>query len=606
MGSIWIADIPRPELTNVEKIGPSITNVEHLSSYNWIKSSGPTIAVPGCPPLWSPPKTPKKVAKDSGLIYIAQNAFRHPESPLEPLFRSLYTEKPSYNIHQVDLITDRNNVRKLLSFINPNLSRNGLEPFTIEIEVTSNTAIFCRAESETHTFIGPNDFKGYGHEFEKVFTTTQVSGSTGHHRIISYKLGDLKFIVRYETDAYVEEISRLQPQSVSSENENLQNMMENLSFSQPETHSRLATESRLVVQEKGKQIPISSTLEIKTRVSHKPFNIQEVLPQLWVSQTPNLVRAYHNGGTFGLPEVKDVTREIAEWERNHANDLWRLIVLVKEIIRVVRENGGNAVIKYDGQSDSLAVLKREGSRMLPDDLYLKLGNEPESTKAIESNSRKITLKIGDTFHNVDISTIPYLSAFIRFQCLSQPQNTEFIHGDIALFDVALRGLESGYRQCFRSLRGDIPQYHTLCETYDFLGVDVLAGQSIDKIFVDLRACKTEYELDYKRYRAVKGYKSRARDAAFRLLFLIIRGEFSDGEKDPVKVYNAVLFIVSHLATFKQGTRIAVRSVFEERFVVSAKQRSQLDRWQKGDTANSSGDESTTEDESDEPYLSDEF
>lgn len=49
----------------------------------------------------------------------------------------------------------------------------------------------------------------------------------------------------------------------------------------------------------------------------------------------------------------------------------------------------------------------------------------------------------------------------------------------------------------------------------------------------------------------------------------------------------------------------MRSVFEERFVVSTKQQNQLDRWRKGDTTNSSGDENTTEDESDEPYLSDE-
>ncbi|KAJ5449523.1 uncharacterized protein N7458_005972, partial [Penicillium daleae] len=547
--------------TNVEKIGPSITKVEHLSSYNWIESPSPTIAVPGCPPLWSPPKTRKKVPKDSGLIYIAQNAFRHPESPLEPLFRSLYIENPSYNIHQVDLITDRNNVRKLLS--------------------------------------------GYGHEFEKAFTTIQVSGSTGHHRIISYNFGGLKFIVRYETDAYVDDVSKPQSHSVDSKNESFLNMMENLSLSRTENHSRVPTESKLVIQEEGKPVSIKSTLEIKTRVSHKPINIQEVLPQLWVSQTPNLVRAYHNGGMFGPPEVKDVTYEIAEWEENHANDLWGLVALVKEIIRVVRENEGNAVLKYDGRSDSLAVWTREGSRMLPDDLYFKLGAETVPTQAIESNSRKTTLKIGDTFYNVDISVIPYLSSFVRFQRLVQPQNTKFVHGNIALFDIALKGLESGYRQCFRSLRGDIPQYHTLCETYDFLGVDVLAGQSIDDIFADLRACKTDYALEYKRYRAVRGDKSRARDAAFRLLFLIIRSEFSDEKKDPAKVYNAVLFVVSHPATFKQGTRAAVRSVFDERFVVSTKQRSQLDRWKKGATIHSSGDENTTEDESSEPYLSDE-
>lgn len=281
MGCIWITNIPRPEVTNVEKTGPSITNVEHLSSYNWIQSPSPTIAVPGCPPLWSPPKTPKKVPKDSGLIYITQNAFRHPESPLELLFRSLYIERPSYNIHQVNVITNRNNVRKLLSFINPNLTKNGREPFTIDIEITSNTAIFCRAETETYRFVGPHDFRGHSHEFEKAFTTTQVSGSTGHHRIISYDFGGLKFIVRYETDAYVDDVSKPQSHSVNSENENFLNLMENLSLSRTGNHSsRLPTESKLVIREEGKPVSIKSTLEIKTRVSYKHINIQEVLPQL--------------------------------------------------------------------------------------------------------------------------------------------------------------------------------------------------------------------------------------------------------------------------------------------------------------------------------------
>lgn len=102
MTSARIAEILRLDLVNDKNIGPSITNVEHLSPYNWIESSTPTIAVPGCPSLWSPPN---KVAKDSGLVYIAQNAARHPECPLEPLFRLSFIENPSYDL-LVDLITD--------------------------------------------------------------------------------------------------------------------------------------------------------------------------------------------------------------------------------------------------------------------------------------------------------------------------------------------------------------------------------------------------------------------------------------------------------------------------------------------------------------------
>ncbi|GKZ88093.1 hypothetical protein AnigIFM59636_007053 [Aspergillus niger] len=604
MASLWVADIPRPNLTNFEKRGPSITEVEHLSSYNWIESSTPTIAVPGCPPLWCPPNTPKKVPKDSGLVYIAQNAVRHPESPLEPLFRSLYLENPSYNIHTVDLITDRNNVRKLLSFVNPSLSKNGLEPFTIDVEVTKNTAIFCRAETETYTVIGPHEFRGYGHEFEKAFTTIQVAQSTGHHRVISYKFGDLKFVVRYETDGHLGEHPGVQTQTVDSDHGDLLNRMETLSLARSTSHSRHVPDSKLIIKEEGKQVPIQSTLEIKTRASRNPIRIHEVLPQLWVSQTPNLVRAYHNGGLFGPPEVEDVTREIAKWEEDHGNDLMGLAMLIKKIIRVVRDNGGNAVVKYDGRSDSLEVRTRDGKRMLPVDLYSRLGDKVESTQAIGSDPQKTKLKIGDAVYSVDISMIPFLSSFINFQRLAQPQRTDLVLEDIPLFDIALKGLESGYRQCFRSLRGDIPQYHTLCETYDYLGVDVLGGRSVDDIFADLRACRTDYELEYKRYQVVRGDKSRARDAAFRLLFLMIRGEFGDEKKDPVKVYNAVLFVVSHSGTFKHGTRTAVRAAFEERFVVSPKQQSQLERWREKIVPSRSDDENTTEDEFSEPYLSD--
>lgn len=137
----------------------------------------PTIAIPGCPPLLSPQKGSQKVPKDSGFIYIAQNAARHPESPLEPPFRALYMTHPSFDIGAVDLVTDRNNIRKLLSFINPSLSKNGFEPFTIDFEVTSMMAMLCRAETETVRYVGPAEFAGFGHEFEKAYTRDQVSGS---------------------------------------------------------------------------------------------------------------------------------------------------------------------------------------------------------------------------------------------------------------------------------------------------------------------------------------------------------------------------------------------------------------------------------------------
>ncbi|KFY03001.1 hypothetical protein V490_00343 [Pseudogymnoascus sp. VKM F-3557] len=209
-----IAQISRLELQELNApLVATITDVKQLSSYNWIEAPSPTIAVPGTPPLWSAPSAPRQLKKDSGLIYIAQNAARHPDSPLEPLFQALCITNPSFDIRSIDVVTDRNNIRKLLSFINPSMTRNGLETFTINIEVTKNTAIFCRDETATHEFIGPDEFKGYGREFEKAYTTRQIGASTGHHRIITYRFGGLNFIVRHETDGYVGTDARISSRS---------------------------------------------------------------------------------------------------------------------------------------------------------------------------------------------------------------------------------------------------------------------------------------------------------------------------------------------------------------------------------------------------------
>jgi hypothetical protein len=45
--------------------------------------------------------------------------------------------------------------------------------------------------------------------------------------------------------------------------------------------------------------------------------------------------------------------------------------------------------------------------------------------------------------------------------------------------------------------------------YDSLGIDVLAEQYIDEIFADLKAYKTDSELEYKSYLAFEGNKSKA-------------------------------------------------------------------------------------------------
>jgi hypothetical protein len=84
--------------------------------------------------------------------------------------------------------------------------------------------------------------------------------------------------------------------------------------------------------------------------------------------------------------------------------------------------------------------------------------------------------------------------------------------------------------------------------------------------------------------------------------LILLGDFENECRDSAKVYNAVLFIVSHAGTFKWRTRTVLRAAYEERFVVSPKQIARLNQWLKGDTADDIEADITTEEDSPDEYC----
>ncbi len=103
---------------------------------------------------------------------------------------------------------------------------------------------------------------------------------------------------------------------------------------------------------------------------------------------------------------------------------------------------------------------------------------------------------------------------------------DLFHDPIPLFEVALKGIESGYRQCFRTLHTELSKYQPLCETYEPLSVDTSSGKSVNGIFKELKSG-----------REVKGKKSKARDAAFKLLYLILLWQSQHELKDSAKIFD---------------------------------------------------------------------
>ncbi|KAG6077725.1 hypothetical protein E4U15_004566 [Claviceps sp. LM218 group G6] len=369
MGSNIMATILRSDLQHLITYEPArITNAKSVSSYSWIDTPTPTIAVPGSPPLWSPPIIDHRLPKDTGLYYITENAVRLPGSPMAPLFTALSITNPSFNVRSVDVISDRNNIRKLLSFIRPGTDGDVNEKFTIKLELVGKTLLLGRCETAVTRYIESNSFRGYGHEFEKAYTTNQIGGSTSHYGIVSYRFCGLNFLIRYQTDGFVS------TQRADSAREALLERMEYPTPSSININPLTADPSlkEVMVLRKGHSVPLESILEIKTRTQVRSLEFDDVAPQLWVSQTSKLVRAFHAKGSFFKPLVEDVSAQLKKWELDSQEDLKKLGALIDAMITVVKGCDGRGILRYDVAMGSLTFSRDEGNeRMLPEDLYSK-------------------------------------------------------------------------------------------------------------------------------------------------------------------------------------------------------------------------------------------
>jgi hypothetical protein len=366
--------VPHPEAL--------VTDAKRLASYNWIAAKTPTIVVPGLPPIWRKINVPSQVKKDNGLVYTAQNNARHPESPLEPLFRALYLENPSFDISSVDVVSDRSNILKLLSFVDPRSNIYGVRDFSMRMELVDGTAIFHRLEAKTKEFIRQSDETSvHGREFKKAYTHNEVPSRTGHQRIVSYRLGDFRLVIRHEVDGYFGKGTPTQFSKQESAGNDFSGLLEPTSISQAtDAKDTTSASSKLTVCRGGRSIALRSTLGIKTRVRHKPIRILDVVSQLWLSQTSMLVRAYHNRGLFDVPVVQNVPSVVKRWERNNQESLGRLLTLLINIIAVGKQHG-HVSIKYSASKDKLCIYRCAEVKKLPEDLYQKWKKDGESRKS---------------------------------------------------------------------------------------------------------------------------------------------------------------------------------------------------------------------------------
>lgn len=220
----------------------------------------------------------------------------------------------------------------------------------------------------------------------------------------------------------------------------------------------------------------------------------------------------------------------------------------------------------------------------------------------DQTSDRHQIKVGGKNYLIDVQKIPYFQSFLRScELTGSDPRTIPEHEDIPFFEAIQYAVTHGCRHFFRRMSDQLSDWHQLCETLDFLSVNVTLGMKLAEVFDEAKSIK---QIDYEEPCFEKLLKLRSRDSAFRLLYLFMRGEVDSTAVDKNMAYNATLFVASHQRTFGCRTRKMVLAAHRERFEVTPKQRKELDKWpvKASEEAEWDRDEETTE--SDYYYDSD--
>lgn len=348
---------------------------------------------------------------------------------LEPLILAVLHMQPDFDLVSVDVITDRRSIHLLHAFVSGKASKN----FEIGADMIGDTILFARREEKSRQQLARGKFNGYRRAFEEGYTKLSGSakGSTSHHRIVKYKFGGLRFLVRSAVDAYMEHLALTDPENpVSSKafnKDDIAKYMKSLSLAGEAPTIEETAETPVSIVPGGARIPHAALVEFKTRFkfSKNPLNMeQEKLADLWISRTPNFLNAsYQNVGAISSPwkwsraqsgggrarppparaprlgefvdlDLKPMGDTLKEWEAKNQLVLSQLAIVLKRIIEAVKSLRGPCVVRYEsgtgggggdggGEGGKLQILKCEkdssgGSHghhipLVPEPLGEKLG-----------------------------------------------------------------------------------------------------------------------------------------------------------------------------------------------------------------------------------------
>ncbi|KIY73435.1 hypothetical protein CYLTODRAFT_417105 [Cylindrobasidium torrendii FP15055 ss-10] len=362
--SLPLETLSVPQELNENNEAAEVENVKYMGSYHWMLDAtpeNPSMLVPGSPPEWTDRAAPFTVAQDDGFIVVDQAGFIVPFQPLLPALIAVDEMTPDFDWPSVDIISNRNCLAKLLSWIREPQS---CPPFRIDAQLAGDsTVLLNRWEARTK-----EQPRSWGLNFEKA--TTEVvkgcEGTSGYHRIVNYTLGQLNMVVRFQVDACFPSSSTVDDE-VDALTERLANVRLREKTSVPLHDGR-----PLVIHHEGKVVPQSALIELTTFYtdSRRPFNWQRPYTQLSLTGTPNHILGLHHFGKFSKVEKRSVDEVKDLAPASSAQDFSRLESALQNIKDVVLTHGRDVRLSFVCEAGEMKVHRMSGRASCLPDSYL--------------------------------------------------------------------------------------------------------------------------------------------------------------------------------------------------------------------------------------------
>lgn len=351
-----------------------IENVKYVASYNWIDEDKPTIAVPGSPAIWTGHAVPFTLRPDDGSVFVDQNGARMSEYPMLPLFvaaDAIHGQKAApVDWPKVDVITDRNGLRKLLRWLNPSPGKE-VRDFRINVQlVGTKTLVLGRWEGRSRE---PPTGRSFGFGFEDA-TTRAAPGCprSGHHRTITYDMLDLKMVVRFEVDACLSTSTKSSaPKTKTASVDDLADALggmaiKNRTSATTKTASPSSSPPTINIVRAGTQVPQDSLIEVTSRSAYflDQLDWNELYPQLALSQTPALHLGVHERGVFTKLHKWQVDGEPPAGTPTTAPDIsaqrGETAVQIVRLARLLEEVQELAIARGPGPEGSFSLVCENG------------------------------------------------------------------------------------------------------------------------------------------------------------------------------------------------------------------------------------------------------